>query len=251
MIEETTITRAIAEKYMEKFLENLECDVCIVGGGPSGLVSAYYLAKRGFKVSLFEKKLSLGGGIWGGGMMFNKVVVQNNALEVLNDVGIGYEKYDDTHYVVDAIELASGLIYSAVKAGAAIFNLINVEDVMIKEDRITGLVINWTAVEMSGLHIDPMTVACKAVVDATGHDASVCHIVARKTEKLNLAGEKYMWAEKAEKAIVEHTSEVYPGLFVTGMSVAAVYGLPRMGPIFGGMLLSGRKVAELVTEKLG
>jgi len=250
MIEETTITRAIAGKYMEKFLKSVESDVCIVGGGPSGLVSAYYLAKNGFDVSLFEKKLSLGGGIWGGGMMFNRVVVQGDALEILDDTGIGYEKYDDIHYVVDAIELASGLTYSAIKAGAEIFNLINVEDVMIRNGRMAGLVINWTAVEMSNLHIDPMTVACKSVIDATGHDASVCNIVARKTGKLNLAGERYMWAEKAEKVVVERTSEVYPGLFVAGMSVAAVYGLPRMGPIFGGMLLSGRKVAKLVAEKL-
>lgn len=53
-----------------------------------------------------------------------------------------------------------------------------------------------------------------------------------------------------KKEFIENTSEVYPGLFVTGMSVAAVYGLPRMGPIFGGMLLSGERVAELVADRL-
>jgi thiamine thiazole synthase len=34
------------------------------------------------------------------------------------------------------------------------------------------------------------------------------------------------------------------------MSVAATFGQPRMGPTFGGMLLSGEKVAELIIEKL-
>ena len=71
-------------------------------------------------------------------MMFNKVVVQNEAVDVLNDLKIDYECYDNNYYVVDAIESASGLIYNAVKAGVSIFNLINVEDVMIRDDRIDG-----------------------------------------------------------------------------------------------------------------
>ena len=250
MINEITITRAIIEKYTAKLLKGVECDVAIVGGGPSGLVASYYLAKNGFNVSLFEKKLSLGGGIWGGGMMFNKVVVQTSALEILDEFNISHERYDKNHYVVDAIELAGSLIYHAVKAGVNMFNLVCVEDVMIRDDKIMGLVLNWSAVEMSGLHVDPITISAKAVVDATGHDAVVCNLVAKKTGKLKLEGEKYMHAEAGERGVVERTSEVFPGLFVTGMAVAAVYGLPRMGPIFGGMLLSGKRVAELITNRL-
>ncbi len=41
------------------------------------------------------------------------------------------------------------------------------------------------------------------------------------------------------------------GLLVTGVAVNAVFGLPRMGAIFGGMLLSGRKVAQLAADLVG
>ncbi|MGQ4874860.1 MAG: sulfide-dependent adenosine diphosphate thiazole synthase, partial [Promethearchaeia archaeon] len=40
------------------------------------------------------------------------------------------------------------------------------------------------------------------------------------------------------------------GLFVAGMAANACSGGQRMGPIFGGMLLSGRKCANLIIEKL-
>jgi sulfide-dependent adenosine diphosphate thiazole synthase len=54
-----------------------------------------------------------------------------------------------------------------------------------------------------------------------------------------------MWAEKGEADLVNNTIEVYPGLIVTGMAANAVLGSPRMGAIFGGMLISGRRAAEL------
>jgi ferredoxin len=54
----------------------------------------------------------------------------------------------------------------------------------------------------------------------------------------------------AEGAVVENTGEVFPGLVLCGMSVSTVRGLPRMGPTFGAMLLSGLKAAEMVSENL-
>jgi sulfide-dependent adenosine diphosphate thiazole synthase len=60
-----------------------------------------------------------------------------------------------------------------------------------------------------------------------------------------------MWAEIAERETVAYTKEIYPGLLVAGIVVNAVFGLPRMGPIFGGMLLSGRKAADLAADILG
>ena len=58
-----------------------------------------------------------------------------------------------------------------------------------------------------------------------------------------------MWAEKAEELTIENTREICPGVYVAGMSANAAFGGPRMGPIFGGMLLSGKKTAELIIAK--
>jgi len=70
------------------------------------------------------------------------------------------------------------------------------------------------------------------------------------TEGGGVMGEKSMWAEVAEKKIVENTKEIYPGLIVAGMAANAVCGTHRMGPIFGGMLLSGKRAAEVALESL-
>jgi thiamine thiazole synthase len=59
-----------------------------------------------------------------------------------------------------------------------------------------------------------------------------------------------LWVERGEKGTVESSGRVYPGLYVSGMAANAVHGAFRMRPIFGGMLLSGRKVAKLILEEL-
>ena len=53
-----------------------------------------------------------------------------------------------------------------------------------------------------------------------------------------------MWAEVGEETIVNNSQEVCPGLYACGMCANAVFGAPRMGPVFGGMLLAGEKVAK-------
>jgi thiamine thiazole synthase len=257
-MDEITISRAIVETYMKDFMEAMEVDVAIAGAGPSGLVTAYCLAKEGIKVALFERQLRVGGGMPGGGMMFNRIVVQTEGKRILDDFAVSAREYAKGYYVADSLEATSTICAAAIRSGARIFNLTSVEDVMIREDdRITGLVLNWSAVSWAKLHVDPLTIRCKVAVDATGHDAEVCNIVVKRmgpklrTNTGGVIGEKSMWAERAEEEIVRNTKEVYPGLVVAGMTANAVFGYPRMGPIFGGMLLSGEKAAQKATELLG
>jgi len=256
-MDEIIISRAIVESYMKDFMGAMEVDVAVAGAGPAGLVTAYYLAKEGIRVIVFERQLRVGGGMSGGGMMFNRIVVQEEGKRILDEFEVSVEEYEKGYYVADSLEAISTICSRAIKAGAKIFNLINVEDVMVREgDRITGLVLNWSAVSWSKLHVDPLTVRCKVAVDATGHDAEVCRIVVEKigpklrTKTGEVMGEKSMWAERGEKEILENTREVYPGLVVAGMTANAVFGSPRMGAIFGGMLLSGKKAARVAMELL-
>jgi thiamine thiazole synthase len=256
-MDEVIISRAIVESYMKDFMGAMEVDVAVAGAGPAGLVTAYYLAKEGIKVIVFERQLRVGGGMPGGGMMFNLIVLQKEGKRILDEFGVATKEYQKGYYVADSLEAISTICSKTIKAGVKIFNLISVEDVMIREgDRITGLVLNWSAVSWSKLHVDPLTVRCKVAVDATGHDAEVCRIVVEKigpklrTKTGEVIGEKSMWAERGEKEILENTKEVYPGLVVAGMTANAVFGSPRMGAIFGGMLLSGKKAAQIAKELL-
>jgi len=257
MLDEITISRAITETFMKDFMEAMDVDVAIGGAGPAGMTAAYYLAKEGIKTVIFERQLRVGGGMPGGGMMFNRIVVQEEGKKLLDEFNVRNWEYEAGYYIADSLETTSTICSSVIKAGAKIFNLISVEDVMIREDdRVTGLVLNWSAVSLAGLHVDPLTARAKVVIDATGHAAEICHIVVNKlggklrTEGGGVMGEKPMWAEIGEEKIMENTREAYPGLIVAGMAANAVFGSPRMGPIFGGMLLSGKRAAEVALEIL-
>jgi len=255
-LKDEKISKIIIESYLKKFINNLNQDVIIAGAGPAGLTTAYYLAKNGFKVSIFERKLSIGGGMWGGGMMFNEIVVGEDGKKILDEFGISYEKYEEGYYTADSVEAITTICSKAMKTGVKIFNGISVEDVMINENGVCGVVINWSSVEIAGLHVDPLSVKSKFVVEATGHPLEILKILEKKvdgklfTKTGKIIGEKSMNAEIGEKTVIENTKEIFNNVYVVGMAANAAFGTNRMGPIFGGMLLSGKKLADILSKKL-
>jgi len=262
-MKEIDISRAIIKEYHNRLLDSLENDVVIVGAGPAGLTAAYYLSKSGIKTTVIEKRLSIGGGIWAGAAGYSVVVFEDK--EILDEMGVTVKKslleaqttnlaQQDARYlyVADAVEFATALCYKAKKAGAEIFNLIEAEDIILKTDTVEGVVVNSTTARMAGFPVDPFCIGSKYLIDATGHPAEVVGMLKKKKPQAvpKELVEGFMDVESAEAGVVEKAGEIYPGLYVTGMSVCSVFNLPRMGPIFGGMLKSGKKIAELINGKI-
>jgi len=71
---------------------------------PRDWFAGNYLAKAGKTGRLFERKLSIGGGMWGGGIMFNEIVVPGIAKKILDEFGIEAIEYEKGYYLSDSIE---------------------------------------------------------------------------------------------------------------------------------------------------
>ncbi|MFA5772267.1 MAG: sulfide-dependent adenosine diphosphate thiazole synthase [Thermoplasmata archaeon] len=253
---ESDVTRAILSgfnKDMEKFADT---DVIIIGGGPSGLVAGRELALKGVKVLIIERNNYLGGGFWIGGFLMNTITVRAPGQKVLDELGVPYKKFSENLYVTSGPHVCSKLIAAACDAGVRILNMAKFDDVVLREEnnkaRVAGVVINWTPVSALPREItcvDPIGLESKLVIDSSGHDA----VVVKKLEErgmIKTRGFGAMYVEKSEDLVVEHSGLAYPGLIVIGMATSTTYGLPRMGPTFGAMLLSGKKGAKIAYDIL-
>jgi len=194
-------------------------------------VAAKDLASAGLNVVIIVANNYLGGGFWIGGYLMNKLTVQAPGQEVLDEIGVPYKEVEPGLFVADGPHACSKLVAAACDAGAKII---------------------WTpvgALPRAITCVDPVAIESRLMIDATGHDAIVVNCLVER-RIVDIKGFGGMWVSRSEDALVEHTGEVYPGLLATGMAVATVHGLPRMGPTFGGMLISGKRVAAIAIEQL-
>lgn len=257
-ISEIQVTKTIVNEFLDDFIQNiLDSDVVVVGSGPCGVAAAKYAAELGHKTVMIERNIYGGGGMWQGGYLMPKNTVGAPANKILEECGVNLKDVGNGLYVCDSFEMVSKMLASACDAGVKLLNSTNVEDLVLKEDHVEGVVIQWYPVQQMPKFItcmDPIAIRSKVVIDATGHDS---FLVKRLVDQRDIIGVKKpipgcgsLWVDEAEKQTVELTHEIYPGLIVAGMSATSTYGAPRMGPIFGGMLLAGKKAAELAHEKI-
>ncbi len=248
-IDEVEITRAIASEFYSVLLDRSYSDIIIIGAGPAGLTAGMELSNMGFKVLIIEQNNYLGGGYWVGGYMMNPVTVREPAQKIWDELGVPYKKVKNGLYVTPGPHAVSKLIAATCDSGVKFLNLTKFDDLILKNDRVSGVVVNWMPVSALPRNItcvDPIALKSKIVIDASGHDSvAVKRLMSRNLVKWK--GMNPMWVDAGEEYVIEKTGEVYPGLIATGMAVTETYGLARMGPTFGAMLFSGKKAAKIAS----
>ncbi|MCS7130886.1 MAG: sulfide-dependent adenosine diphosphate thiazole synthase, partial [Archaeoglobaceae archaeon] len=152
---EAEITRMIIEEATKDWLDLAKSDVVIVGAGPAGLTAGAYLAEKGYRTVVFERKLSFGGGSGGGGMLFHKIALEKDLRDIVEHFNIRVVERSNM-LICDSSEFIAKLASKCLDSGAKIIPGVSVDDVIFRENplRITGVCIQWSAVELSGLHVD-------------------------------------------------------------------------------------------------
>jgi len=257
-IKESQVAKEMISRYMQDMLDYVQSDVIIIGAGPAGLAAAYELSKHeNLKVALMEASVAPGGGGWVGGQLFSAMVVRKPAQEFLDEIEVSYDDKGDYVVIKHAALYTSTIISKVIKQGVKLFNAVAVEDFIVKNGAVSGVVTNWAAVTRNhGVQscMDPNVMEAR-VISTCGHDGPNGAYGVKRLAQLGLIeklpGMKALDMNISENEVVEQTKEIFPGMIIAGMEVSEACGTPRMGATFGAMFLSGVKAAQLALKKLG
>ena len=129
MIEASIGDEAIATDY--KIKTNIDNDlvekhVAVIGGGPSGLTCAAFLARRGIKVTIYEKHNELGGLLVHGIPEFrlSKTTVEQT-IKLILDLGIEVKLNQELgkDFTIDGLKLVHDAIYIAIGANEPVITM--------------------------------------------------------------------------------------------------------------------------------
>lgn len=103
------------------------------------------------------------------------MVVRKPAHEFLKDVGVPYDEKEN-YVVVKHAALFTSTVLSKVlqRPNVKLFNATAVEDLIVKQGKVSGVVTNWALVTLTGHDtqscMDPNVIESKVVVSGCGHD---------------------------------------------------------------------------------
>ncbi|ETV66357.1 thiazole biosynthesis enzyme, variant 1 [Aphanomyces astaci] len=259
-VKEAEVSREMTTRYMKDMYDFADSDVIIAGAGSAGLCAAYELSKHpNIRVAIIEQSVAPGGGAWLGGQLFSSMIVRKPAHHFLDELEIPYDTKGDHVVIKHAALFTSTIMSKVLKAdNIKLFNATAIEDLIIKKGKVGGVVTNWTLVTLNhGTQscMDPNVMEGKVLISACGHDGPMGASGVKRLQNIGMVdhipGMGCLDMGAAEDAIVKGTQEIVPGMIVCGMEVAELEGAPRMGPTFGGMMISGQKAAHLALESLG
>ncbi|MGI0036238.1 MAG: ribose 1,5-bisphosphate isomerase, partial [Nitrososphaera sp.] len=128
------------------------------------------LARNGIRTLIVEQNNYVGGGYWVGGYMMNPVTVRAPAQKVWDELGVQYRKISEGLYATWGPEACSKLISAACDAGVRFLQLTKFDDLVLKNKRVGGVVVNWMPVSALPRNItcvDPVALESKLVIDAS------------------------------------------------------------------------------------
>jgi Fe-S-cluster-containing dehydrogenase component len=128
--------------------------VAVIGSGPAGLTAAYYLAKLGHSVTVFEA-MPEAGGMMRAGITENKLPreVLDEEIKVISDAGVQIETNTKIGSLDDLVEKGYDAIFVAAGASQKKFNQVFVEE--------PDMIKKW-GLQKSGyvsIEVDPKTLS--------------------------------------------------------------------------------------------
>ena len=154
-------------------------DVIVVGGGPSGSMAAYEIAKAGFSVCLFEKDRDIGYPVrCGEAIGYNGLnqyfkpkkswiasEIKGATLVSPQNHKIDIEFKNETGYILNRRVFDYDLAKIAVNEGAEVFTRCYVNDLIIKDGFVNGVKLKYFS--------DVVEVKSKIVIGADGIESRI------------------------------------------------------------------------------